>query len=68
MSTEIFQSHFAGRKEPNPYAHLNPVQIYLVLSLPLTAVTLVLWAIFHFWEMRREKQKKQEHKAANWQV
>ena len=35
MSTEIFQSDYTGPKMSNPYAHLNPVQIYLALSLPL---------------------------------
>ncbi|KAF6229253.1 hypothetical protein HO133_007369 [Letharia lupina] len=68
MSTEIFQSDYTGRGMPNPYANLNPVQIYLALSLPLTVVTLLFWAGFHFWEMRHEKQKKKHHKAAGWQV
>lgn len=68
MSTDIFQSDYTGRAEANPYAHLNPVQVYLALSLPLTVVTLLFWAGFHFWEMRHEKQKKRHHKAAGWQA
>ena len=64
MSTEIFQS--GGM--PKTYARLNPVQIYLALSLPLTVVTLLFWAGFHLWELRQEKQKKKDHKAADWQV
>ena len=53
---------------PNPYAHLNPVQIYFALSLPLTVVTLLFWAGFHLWEMRHEKQKKKGHKDSGWQA
>ena len=68
MSTAIFQSDSTAPKGPNPYAHLNPVQIYLALSLPLTVATLLFWAGFHFWEKRLERQKKREHKAAGWQV
>lgn len=68
MSTDIFQSDYKGRGRPNPYAHFNPVQIYLVLSLPLTAFTLLFWAGFHFWEKRLEKQKKKHYKATGWQV
>lgn len=68
MSTDIFQADYTGRGRPNPYAHLNPVQIYFALSLPLTIVTLLFWACFHFWEMRHEKQKKRNHEAAGWQV
>ena len=68
MSTEIFQSDFTEDRIPSPYAHLNPIQIYLALSLPLTVVTLLLWATFHFWEVHREKEKKRHHKAAGWQV
>lgn len=68
MSTDIFQLDYKGRRESNPYVHLNPVQIYLALSLPLTMVTLSFWAAFHFWEMRREKQKEQRHKDANAQA
>ena len=68
MSTNIFESGNAGRQGPNPYTQLNPVQIYLALSLPLTAVTLMIWASFHLWEMRHEKQKKEGHKDSGWQV
>lgn len=68
MSTEIFQSDYTGPQRPNPYAYLNPVQIYFALSLPLTVITLLFWAGFHFWEMRNEKQKKRDHEAADWQV
>jgi hypothetical protein len=71
MSTDIFQSTDSDHPKsgaPNPYTYLNPLQIYLVLSLPLTVVTLLFWAGFHFWEMRHEHRKKRHHKAAGWQV
>lgn len=68
MSTAIFQSDNTGRNRLNPYAHLNPIQLYLALSLPLTVVTLLFWAGFHFWEMRAEKRKEAQHKATDWQV
>lgn len=68
MSTDIFQSDYTGHVRSDPYARLNPIQIYLALSLPLTVVTLLFWAAFHFWEMRREKEKKKGHKDADWQV
>lgn len=55
MSTDIFQTDYKGRWRPNPYIQLNPIQIYLALSLPLTVVTLLFWAAFHFWEKRQEK-------------
>ncbi|MCJ1261432.1 hypothetical protein MMC22_001296 [Lobaria immixta] len=64
MSTDVFQSHDAGPKEPSPHAHLNPLQLYLVLSLPLTVVTLLFWAGFHF----HEKQKERHHKVTGWQA
>lgn len=64
MSTDVFQSHDAGPKEPRPYAHLNPLQLYLVLSLPLTVVTLLFWAGFHF----HEKHKERPHKVTGWQA
>ena len=63
MSTDIFQSsnnskgqQFIGSS--NPYVHLNPWQVYLALSLPLTVVTLLVWLGFHLWEKRRENKKK----------
>ena len=67
MSTAIFQSDDTGPKTPNPYARLNPVQIYLALSLPLTVVTLLFWAGFHFWEKRHEGNKKRQYKDNYWQ-
>ena len=51
MSTAIFQSNGPDALSPNPYAHLTPLQTYLVLTLPLTATTLAVWLIFN----RREK-------------
>ncbi|KAL8896164.1 MAG: hypothetical protein Q9207_007845 [Kuettlingeria erythrocarpa] len=57
MSTDVFELDYKGQPQANPYARLSPWQIYLALSLPLTAVTLLVWAVFHFWEMRREKPK-----------
>lgn len=68
MSTDIFQSQDAGPRGPNPYAYLNPLQLYLVLSLPLTVVALLFWAGFHFWDMRHEKQKERHHKVTGWQA
>lgn len=68
MGTEIFQSGYTEPRRPSPYAHLDPLQLYLVLSLPLTVVTLLFWAGFHFWDMRHEKKKKRHHKATGWQV
>ncbi|KAL8649189.1 MAG: hypothetical protein Q9210_004553 [Variospora velana] len=62
MSTDVFEVDYKGRSQKNPYANLSPWQIYLALSLPLTAVTLLVWAIFHFWEMRREKPKMAQHR------
>ena len=57
MSTDIFQaSDMEGlRKGPNPYAHLTPLQVYLAASLPLTFVTLTIWAILHYIERHREE-------------
>ncbi len=72
MSTSIFQSDsdsdYSKPSRLNVHAHLSPVQIYLSLSLPLTIVTLLFWAGFHYWEMRHEKEKQRHHKAAGWQV
>ncbi|MCJ1391816.1 hypothetical protein MMC18_004683 [Xylographa bjoerkii] len=68
MSTEIFQADATRSGGPDPYARLNPIQVYLALSLPLTVAVLLFWACFHLWEMRHEKQKKSQHKAADWQV
>ena len=63
MSTAIFSSDNAGRQGRNPFVNLNPWQIYLAMSLPLTTVTLLFWAAFHLWEMRHEKIKKENLKA-----
>ena len=62
MSTDVFELDYEGRREGNPYAHLSPWQTYLAMSLPLTAITLFVWAIFHCWEMRREKPKMRQHR------
>ena len=62
MSTDVFELDYGGRREGNPYARLSPWQIYLAMSLPLTAVTLFVWAVFHFWEMRREKPKVRQRR------
>ncbi|KAI4256438.1 MAG: hypothetical protein L6R42_006224 [Xanthoria sp. 1 TBL-2021] len=62
MSTDVFGLDYTGRAQENPYTRLSPWQIYLALSLPLTAVTLLVWAMFHLWEMRREKPKVGQHK------
>lgn len=68
MSTDIFQSHDAGPGRPNPYAYLTPLQLYLVLSLPLTVVALLFWAGFHVWDIHHEKQKARHHKDTGWQA
>ncbi|KAL8743689.1 MAG: hypothetical protein Q9184_008083, partial [Pyrenodesmia sp. 2 TL-2023] len=62
MSTDVFEVDYKGRSQENPYVHLSPWQIYLALSLPLTAVTLLVWAMFHFWEMRREKPRVAQYR------
>ena len=68
MSTDVFQSDYTGSGRPNPFAHLNPVQIYLALSLPLTVIALLFWAGFHIWETRRENKRKSYHTDAGWQA
>ena len=47
MSTHVFELDYEGRRKGNPYARLSPWQIYLAMSLPLTAITLSVWAVFH---------------------
>lgn len=59
MSTDIFQQKYMGHSDSNPSTRLSPLQFYLALAIPLTVVTLLVWAIFHFFETRREKQKEQ---------
>ena len=61
MSTDIFESDFNGSSRPNPYARLGPIQIYLVLSLPLTLVTLLFWAASHWWYTRKENWNRNMH-------
>lgn len=60
MSTAIFQSEDvpAENKGPDPYAHLSPLQVYLAASLPLTFVTLTVWAVLHWLERHKEKMKR----------
>ncbi|KAL8740662.1 MAG: hypothetical protein Q9190_006659 [Brigantiaea leucoxantha] len=67
MSTSIFESddNSAGSSahpSPNPYAHLSPLQLYLATSLPLTFVTILIWAFLHWLEKHKEKLKAQAHR------
>ena len=62
MSTEIFQSDSNNNQGPDPYAHLSPLQLYLVASLPLTFVTILVWAALHWLEKHKEKLKAQAHR------
>ena len=62
MSTEIFQSDNNNNSEPDPYAHLTPLQLYLVASLPLTFVTILVWAALHWLEKHKEKLKAHAHR------
>ncbi len=63
MSTDIFE-RADGIKHPgpDPYAHLSPLQLYLVASLPLTFITILVWAGLHWLEKHREKLKAQAHR------
>lgn len=67
MSTAIFEpsannESTAKHPRPDPYAHLSPLQVYLAISLPLTFVTIVVWAFLHWQEKRKEKFKAQAHR------
>ena len=54
MSTDIFQNKDVKSPGPNPFSDLSPLQVYLAASVPLTVITLIVWAAFHWWEKRRE--------------
>ena len=56
MSTDIFQNHYNHSGTSDPYKSLDPLQFYFTLSVPLTAVTLLVWAYFHFLEVRRARR------------
>ena len=58
MSTDIFQSEDVRHQGLDPYHHLSPLQLYLAVSLPLTAATLLVWGVFHWVEQHREKMTK----------
>lgn len=58
MSTDIFQDEDARHSGPNPYNHMTPLQVYLAASLPLTAITLAVWGIFHWIERNKERMDK----------
>lgn len=62
MSTDIFHSDDIKHKGPNPFARLSPLQLYLVVSLPLTLMTLVIWAVLHWLGKHREELKAQAHR------
>lgn len=60
MSTDIFETdNDVNHSGPDPYAHLSPLQLYLVASLPLTFITILVWAGLHWLEKHREKLKAQ---------
>ena len=62
MSTDIFGSHNdLTNPGPNPYARLSPLQLYLAASLPLTFVTILIWAALHWLERHKEALKAQAH-------
>ena len=63
MSTDIFETDGnLSNPGPNPYAHLSPLQLYLVASLPLTFVTILIWAALHWLEKHKETLKAQAHR------
>ena len=62
MSTYIIQSNSNEHPGPDPYAHLSPLQLYLFASLPLTFVTILIWATLHWLEKHKEKLKAQAHR------
>jgi len=55
MSTDIFQWDHAKHSGPDPFTHLSPLQLYLATSLPLTFVTIMIWAALHKLEKYKEK-------------
>lgn len=62
MSTDIFGSNNdLSNPGPNPYAYLSPLQLYLAASLPLTFVTILIWAALHWLEKHKENLKVQAH-------
>ena len=63
MSTDIFESdNNLANPGPNPYARLSPLQLYLAASLPLTFVTILIWAALHWLEKHKETLKAQAHR------
>ena len=63
MSTDIFESGSdVTHPGPDPYAYLTPLQLYLAASLPLTFVTILIWAALHWLEKHKEKLKAQAHR------
>ena len=65
MSTAIFQSSGNDNMKhpgPDPYAHLSPLQLYLAASLPLTFVTIIVWAVLHWMEKHKETVKAAKQK------
>ena len=62
MSTDIFESNNdISNPGPDPYAYLSPLQLYLAASLPLTFVTILIWAALHWLEKHKENLKVQAH-------
>lgn len=63
MSTDIFQRNDSNPTSPDLYRNLTPLQIYLALTLPLTAVTLSVWIFFHYREKASTELKRLRHYA-----
>ena len=60
MSTDIFQpSDGPAPPSPDPESHLSPLHFYLAASIPLTFVTILIWAALHWLEKSRESFKAQ---------
>ncbi len=59
MSTDIFHSASIKHPGPDPFAYLSPLQLYLAASLPLTLVTILIWAALHWLEKHKETVKAQ---------
>ncbi|KAG8534331.1 uncharacterized protein KY384_001175 [Bacidia gigantensis] len=58
MSTDVFQDHESGSSAGSPYNNLNPLQFYFTLSVPLTVLTLLVWACLYQFEIRRAQMEE----------
>ena len=70
MSTDIFHNDGdgAGPRGPDPFAHMTPLQVFLAASLPLTFVTLSIWAVLLWMEGHKQRVKKLESMLERGQV